>query len=77
MQFACRDAMPAAKARQPGAAKPSHVATGKPGQAKPSQRPAQRDTGATEESLGRVGFLAGGRDGLTRKPGDNRVRNGR
>jgi len=61
-----RDAMPAAKARQPGAAKPSHVAQGKPGQAKASPRPAHRDTGASEESLGRVGFLAG-RDGMKRK----------
>ncbi|SCM71847.1 ATP-dependent RNA helicase RhlE [uncultured Pleomorphomonas sp.] len=63
-----RDAMPAAKARQPGAAKPSHAAHGKPGQAKASQRPVHRDTGAAEESLGRVGFLAGGRDGLKRRP---------
>lgn len=63
-----RDAMPAAKARQPGAAKPSHVAHGKPGQAKPSNRPVHRDTGASEESLGRVGFLAGGRDGMKRRP---------
>ncbi|WP_084633297.1 DEAD/DEAH box helicase [Pleomorphomonas oryzae] len=67
-----RDAMPAAKARQPGAAKPSHAAHAKPGQAKPSNRPVHRDTGASEESLGRVGFLAGGRDGMKRRPAEGR-----
>ncbi|WP_370677964.1 DEAD/DEAH box helicase [Pleomorphomonas sp. PLEO] len=74
-----RDVMPAVKARQPGAAKPSHAAHGKPGQAKPSQRAAHRDTGAAEETLGRVGFLAGGRDGMKRRPSnENRgARDGR
>lgn len=72
-----RDAMPAAKARQPGTAKPSHTAHGKPGQAKPSNRPNHRDNGASEESLGRVGFLAGGRDGLKRRPEGRGQRDGR
>jgi len=74
-----RDSMPAAKARQPGAAKPSHAAFGKPGQAKATPRPAHRDTGASEETLGRVGFLAGGRDGMKRKSvaDDRGNRNGR
>ncbi|MCM5557111.1 DEAD/DEAH box helicase [Pleomorphomonas sp. JP5] len=72
-----RDAMPAAKARQPGAAKPSHAAHGKPGQSKPSQRPIHRDTGAAEETLGRVGFLAGGREGLKRRPEGRGQRDGR
>ena len=72
-----RDAMPAAKARQPGAAKPSHVAQGKPGQAKASQRPSHRDTGAAEETLGRVGFLAGGREGMKRRPEGRGQRDGR
>jgi ATP-dependent RNA helicase RhlE len=62
-----RDAMPAAKARQPGAAKPSHAASGKPAKPGRPQRSAHRDNGASEETLGRVGFLAAPRDGLTRK----------